>query len=73
MFFTAPETKGFTLEEMDEVFDSGVPAWRRGKMRSRLDDIEREIAEGNLKVSDRTGPVQSADETVTPEKGGEKV
>ncbi|OJJ61789.1 hypothetical protein ASPSYDRAFT_54756 [Aspergillus sydowii CBS 593.65] len=73
MFFTAPETKGFTLEEMDEVFDSGVPAWRRGKMRSRLDDIEREIAEGNLKVSDRTGPVQPADETVTPEKGGEKV
>lgn len=71
MFLTAPETKGFTLEEMDEVFDTGIPAWRRGKARSRLDDIEREIAEGNLKVTDRT-PVQPANEK-TPEQGDEKV
>lgn len=71
MFLTAPETKGFTLEEMDEVFDTGIPAWRRGKARSRLDDIEREIAEGNLKVTDRA-PVQPA-EKVTPEKGDENV
>lgn len=37
MFFTAHETKGFTLEEMDDVFDSGVPAWKRGRLfRGRL-------------------------------------
>ncbi|KAL3489248.1 general substrate transporter [Aspergillus germanicus] len=54
MFLTAPETKGFTLEEMDEVFDSGLPAWKRLKKTSRLEDLERDIAEGNLKVTDRT-------------------
>jgi hypothetical protein len=53
MFLTAPETKGFTLEEMDEVFDSGLPAWKRLKKTSRLEDLERDIAEGNLKVTDR--------------------
>jgi MFS family permease len=29
IFLMAPETKGRTLEEMDQVFDSGRPAWRR--------------------------------------------
>ncbi len=50
MFLTAPETKGYTLEEMDDVFDSGLPAWRSHKHTSRLDDLEREIEAGNVKV-----------------------
>ncbi|KAK4112932.1 MFS sugar transporter-like protein [Canariomyces notabilis] len=50
MALMAPETKGFTLEEMDDVFDSGRPAWKKYKKGSRLEDIERQIAEGNLKV-----------------------
>ncbi|KAL4795843.1 general substrate transporter [Aspergillus venezuelensis] len=66
MFLTAPETKGFTLEEMDEVFDSGIAPWRRRKIESRLDQIEREIADGNLKVVDRAGGVSAP---VAPEKG----
>ena len=50
MFLTAPETKGKTLEEMDDVFNSGRPPWRAGPRGSRMDRLEREIEEGNLKV-----------------------
>lgn len=50
MFLAAPETKGKSLEEMDEVFDSGVPAWKVGVKGSRLDRLEREIESGRLKV-----------------------
>lgn len=58
--FFAPETKGFTLEEMDDVFNSGLPAWKTHQKKSRLDDIEREIAAGNLKVT-RHGAVADED------------
>jgi hypothetical protein len=50
MFLTAPETKGKTLEEMDEVFDSGRPAWRRAPKGSRLDALQEEIERGELKI-----------------------
>ena len=63
MFLTAPETKGYTLEEMDEVFDSGLPAWRKLQKRSRLEELEEEIAQGNLKV---TAPQEAV--PVTAEK-----
>lgn len=51
MALMAPETKGFTLEEMDEVFDSGRPAWKKFDRGSRLEELEREIERGNVKVS----------------------
>ncbi|KAK4225121.1 MFS sugar transporter-like protein [Podospora fimiseda] len=51
VFFLAPETKGYALEEMDEVFDSGRPAWKKYKKSNRLEDLERQIAAGNLKVA----------------------
>lgn len=50
MFLTAPETKGKTLEEMDVVFDSGIPAWRSVPTGSRLDDLRRDIEAGKVKV-----------------------
>ena len=46
----APETKGKTLEEMGEVFAVGRPAWKRRVSGSRLDRIQRDIEDGNLKV-----------------------
>lgn len=67
MFLMAPETKGYTLEEMDGVFDSGLPAWRKLNKRSRLEELEQEIAQGKLKVaahSEKDGPVAATTETV---------
>lgn len=49
-WLTVRETKGKTLEEMEEVFESGRPAWRGVASGSRLDKLQRDIAEGNVKV-----------------------
>jgi hypothetical protein len=54
MFLTAPETKGKTLEEMDSVFDTGIPPWKAGKIDSRLDQLQREIEAGTVKVGPHT-------------------
>jgi hypothetical protein len=62
MFLLAPETKGKTLEEMDEVFDSGLPAWKAPPEGSRLDKLQKEIEEGNLKVAAPTTTVQEMHE-----------
>jgi hypothetical protein len=51
MFLTAPETKGKTLEEMDTVFDQGIPAWKTAHTGSRLDQLQRDIEKGEVKVS----------------------
>ncbi|KAI0394212.1 general substrate transporter [Xylariaceae sp. FL0594] len=51
MALMAPETKGYTLEEMDEVFDSGRPAWKTHKKTSRLDQLARDIELGNVKIT----------------------
>jgi MFS family permease len=60
MFLAAPETKGRTLEEMDEVFDSGVPAWRSAPgQSSRLEKLQQDIERGNVVVNapGQEGPV----------------
>lgn len=41
IFFLYPETQGLTLEEIDAVFDSNIPAWRsnavkRGEFEERV-------------------------------------
>lgn len=51
MTLLAPETKGLTLEEMDDVFDSGRPAWKSQKKESNLDKLQREIEAGNVKIT----------------------
>jgi hypothetical protein len=66
MSLTAPETKGKTLEEMDDVFDSGIPAWKAGKIDSRLDQLQRDIEAGNVKVA-TTGHGHSRTEDVATE------
>jgi len=50
MFLTAPETKGKSLEEMDLVFDSGIPPWRGVPKGSRLDELQKDIEQGKIKV-----------------------
>ncbi len=55
MFVAAPETKGKTLEEMDEVFESGRPPWRSAPEGSRLDGLQQDIEDGNVKVKTPAG------------------
>lgn len=68
MFLTAPETKGYTLEEMDDVFDSGLPAWRKLERKSRMEELEKEIIEGNLKITPAHEATGVSATHVTPEK-----
>jgi hypothetical protein len=56
MFLCAPETKGRTLEEMDDVFDSGVPAWKKVEGASRLDQLRRDIEKGHGTAGSTSGP-----------------
>lgn len=65
MFLTAPETKGKTLEEMDEVFDRGIPAWKTAKVGSRLDALAQDIERGEIKVA-TTGHNRAEDVAVEP-------
>jgi MFS family permease len=62
MALLAPETKGYTLEEMDDVFNSGLPAWKSLNKVSRLEELEKEIEEGKLKVTVRGAKGQGGDE-----------
>ncbi|AEO64471.1 uncharacterized protein THITE_2110636 [Thermothielavioides terrestris NRRL 8126] len=71
MTLFAPETKGYTLEEMDEVFDSGRPAWKAHKKTSRLDELQREIEAGHLKVSVPLGGQAAAASAAEAEKKAE--
>lgn len=48
--------QGYTLEEMDDVFNSGIPAWRSRKKTSRLEELETEIQRGELKVVGGNSP-----------------
>ena len=36
---------------MDDVFESGIPAWKSGKKQSRIDILQSEIQDGNVKLS----------------------
>lgn len=55
---------------MDDVFDSGIPAWRTHVKKSRLETLEEEIATGAVKierpVGDNPGGIAgTADEKAT--------
>lgn len=60
MALLAPETKGYTLEEMDEVFNSGIPAWKKYKRSGRLEELERQIEAGDIKVAVPLGNMAAA-------------
>jgi MFS family permease len=51
MFLAAPETKGHTLEEMDDIFDSKLWPWQIKATASRLDKLAADIETGAHKVS----------------------
>ncbi|KAL2107864.1 hypothetical protein VUR80DRAFT_4675 [Thermomyces stellatus] len=41
---------------MDDVFNSGIPAWRSGKQRSRLEELQSGIERGEVKVDSKASP-----------------
>lgn len=46
VFFLYPETARKTLEEVDEMFDQNVPAWRSHKMADKFgEQVERQRQE----------------------------
>ncbi|GAA6022344.1 hypothetical protein JCM10207_003294 [Rhodosporidiobolus poonsookiae] len=57
VFFMFPETKGFTLEEMEEVFDGNAfTAWKAGK------NVRRRAVEGDVEASPPAPASDLADE-----------
>lgn len=59
VFFFFPETKQRTLEEMNVIFDSGLPAWKTSKVDSQIardmelarqGKIKEEVIDGRLVV-----------------------
>lgn len=40
VFFFYPETKGKTLEEVEQMWESGVPAWKSASWKPALPDID---------------------------------
>lgn len=61
--------QGFTLEEMDDIFDAGVPAWRTAVKKSRLEVLEEKIATGDVKIEGPSGTNPGLIQT-TDEKAG---
>jgi len=49
---------------MDEVFDSGRPAWKGVPKGSRLDQLQRDIETGELKVGRHADATTTTTETV---------
>ncbi|KND90831.1 High-affinity glucose transporter [Tolypocladium ophioglossoides CBS 100239] len=74
MYLAAHETKGYTLEEMDDVFDKGTRAWQKGAPRkSRLEQLETQIATGAAKVrapAVREVPSTSAEASIWEAQAG---
>lgn len=63
---------------MDDVFDSGVPAWKTRVKRSRLDELEHDIATGNVKIGgpfrgDRATDEKPVEPAGTHEENGHRV
>lgn len=49
IFFTYPETVKKSLEEIDDVFSNGVPAWRSAEAGTFAEKVAEVEASGGLK------------------------
>ena len=78
VFFCFVETKGKTLEEIDEVFESGLHAWQTRKLTetSRVDEMAAAIAQGekveNVGIHNGTDSPSEHDVKSPGSEGSEK-
>lgn len=71
VFFAYPETARRTLEEIDFVFDSDVPAWRTNKIKARFQDEVEEIRRRESRGYSNEG--NAGDKASVDEKENESV
>ncbi|KAK3816916.1 MAG: general substrate transporter [Linnemannia elongata] len=64
VFFMFPETKGRTLEEMDELFNSDVPAW---KTHSQPNQPHQNQLDDSSNGSNSDNHVHPHDSTISPD------
>lgn len=69
IYYAAYETKGYTLEEMHEAFDSRLPPWkfRQGESRvealaSRIRQQQRQQQRASIRSSRGTGAIAVQEE-----------
>ena len=72
-FLAFPETKGVTLEEIDEIFEANVPAWRTAGLvqANKLEKIAKAIEDGEkpevaVATVDHQGRSGASDSVGTP-------
>ncbi|KAI5296096.1 MFS sugar transporter [Ascosphaera acerosa] len=64
MFLACFETKGYTLEEMGDIFDSGKWPWQKMNITSRLDELKSKVEAGEAKIAVPTVSEKRIEETV---------
>ncbi|KAI5281193.1 MFS sugar transporter [Ascosphaera aggregata] len=64
MFFACFETKGYTLEEMGDIFDSGRWPWQTMNIQSRLDELKSKVEAGEAKVTVPSAAEKQLERTV---------
>lgn len=68
VFLTYPETAGKSLEEMDYLFESKVPAWRTKNVKRFEDKVQERADGGETKGADAPGVVEAEGQPVVTEK-----
>lgn len=50
VFFLFPETAGKTLEQVEEMFIEGVPAWKTGVVKNAVNEHSRPYKKGDADI-----------------------
>ncbi|KAF9959292.1 hypothetical protein BGZ65_000571 [Modicella reniformis] len=75
VFFMFPETKGHTLEEMDDLFSSHVPAWKTRAQPASASHLDHDIEEIKQQQQTEEQPLQQQQQQQQQQSGtpiGEK-
>lgn len=70
MYYAAYETKGYTLEEMHEVFESKVPPWEFRQGESRVEALASRIRQQQREQQRDNGRNGTGTEAIAVEEEG---